>query len=118
MAFSYTGTATVSSGNIGIFPDGTSTSVTFDVTKQPFNLPFAAGNCPSSVVGTTSYSLAANPPGSQAYKYNITYSYDPLTFEVTITFTKDLGSLYASEPDAMPTILNPGVNISFLYTSL
>lgn len=118
MAFPFNGTATVNGGTVTIFPDGTSSSVTFDVTKQPFNLPFISGNCPSSVIGPSSYSVQLNPPNGVSYKYDTVYSYDPITFQITITFTKDPGAGYVNEPALIPTILTPTVGFTFQYISL
>lgn len=119
MAFSYNsiGTSTPDGINVNLYPDGTSSSVTFNVTEQPFNLPFSAGNGPTSVTGPTSFSFTGNISGtSKTFEYDMAFSYNPTTFEVTITFTVASGFSY--EPIAIPNTEVFNVAILFLYTSL
>lgn len=121
MAFSFnaSGTPNAQGANITIFPDGTSTSITFDVTKQPFNIPFSSGSGPFSVSGQKNFNFSATLNGiPETYQYDMSYSYNPSNFEVTITFTKDPGSPYITEPTSIPVTVTPTIAFSFLYSGL
>jgi hypothetical protein len=118
MAFSYNGTSTVVGGSVTIYPDGISSSITFNVTEQPFNLPFVAGNCPLSIVGTPSYSFTVSTGNQETYKYDTSFSYNPTTFEVSIVLTKDPSNIFSFEPAVAPVGIIGTLGFTFLYSGI
>lgn len=123
MAFTYTGTSTILNGSISIYPDGASSSITFDITKQPLNLPFVTGNGPSTIIGNpVSFTVTgtdANGNHNQTIKYDTSFSYNPATFEITVSFIKDPTPSNANAPDIMPSdSTSTTLTFAFLYPSI
>lgn len=81
-----------------IIPDGVSNSITFPLTKAPFNLPFTStSGFPIRVPIGPTMSFSA-PVG-----YPVTVILDPIEFTITLTFTGDIppagnGSYIATLP--------------------
>lgn len=123
--FSGSGVPTTLGVDLSIVPDGTSTSVTFDVTKIPFYLGFTDENVPPIAVGNVPSFISTatvNGNANQPVQYTCTYSWNTSTFQVTVTFTPLLTGgygQYANTPAAIPSDTSvPLLSIGFLYESL
>jgi len=120
MAFQFTGLdSTAQSANIVVYPDGVSSILIFDVTKQPFNYPFSTGIGPLSIVGPKSVSFVTPTSGNGSWIYDTVCSYDSSTFKVTVSFTKDLSLANARAPVVIESDATPFPMVfTFQYTSL